>query len=144
MRTARCRDGTGSPPRPRQEGPEPRREGGTVTGEPSALKGACWVRREAARKRPAPIRVRDLAAQPTLLSGSLPVALLGTARCSARARRPSVLQAGHMPSWRGSSERYALPTVAAEAIGCCCCCQRLVVFSSPWSPRRRDSVLSYP
>src|SRR6476646_10008606 len=27
---------------------------GTVTGEPSALKGAHWVRREAARKRPAP------------------------------------------------------------------------------------------
>ena len=25
-----------------------------VTGEPSALKGAHWVRREAARKRPAP------------------------------------------------------------------------------------------
>jgi hypothetical protein len=67
MRNARCRDGTGSPPRPRQEGPGPRRERGTVTGEPSALKGACWVRREAARKRPAPIRVRDLAAQPTLL-----------------------------------------------------------------------------
>ena len=50
-----------------RKGPEPRRERGTVTGEPSALKGARWVRREAARKRPAPIRVRDLAAQPTLL-----------------------------------------------------------------------------
>jgi hypothetical protein len=43
MRNARRRDGTGSPPR---------RERGTVTGEPSALKGARWVRREAARKRP--------------------------------------------------------------------------------------------
>ena len=48
MRNARCRDGTGSPPRARQS----RRERGTVTGEPSALKRACWVRREAARKRP--------------------------------------------------------------------------------------------
>ena len=45
MRNARRRDGTGSPPRAR-------RERGTVTGEPSALKGARWVRREAARKRP--------------------------------------------------------------------------------------------
>jgi hypothetical protein len=41
MRNARRRDGPGSPP---------------VTGEPSALKGAHWVRREAARKRPAPTR----------------------------------------------------------------------------------------
>jgi len=52
MRNARRRDGTGSPP---------------VTGEPSALKGAHWVRREAARKGPNPRGVRDLAAQPTLL-----------------------------------------------------------------------------
>ena len=37
-----------------RKGPELRRERGTVTGEPSALKGAHWVRREAARKRPAP------------------------------------------------------------------------------------------
>jgi hypothetical protein len=44
MRNARCRGGTGSPPRAR----------GIVTGEPSALKDARWVRREAARKRPAP------------------------------------------------------------------------------------------
>ena len=57
MRNARRRDGPGSPPRARHER-------GTVTGEPSALKGARWVRREAARKRPAPTRARDLAAQP--------------------------------------------------------------------------------
>jgi hypothetical protein len=29
-----------------------REQRGPVTREPSALKGACWVRREAARKRP--------------------------------------------------------------------------------------------
>jgi hypothetical protein len=44
MRNARRRDGTGSLPR--------ERERGIVTGEPSALKDARWVRREAARKRP--------------------------------------------------------------------------------------------
>jgi hypothetical protein len=36
-----------------RKGPEPRRERGTVTGEPGALKGARWIRRGAARKRPA-------------------------------------------------------------------------------------------
>jgi hypothetical protein len=34
------------------------------------------------------------------------------------------------------------------AVGCCCCChrccQRLVVFPSPWSPRRCGSALSFP
>src|SRR5215468_11997774 len=42
------------PPLPRLHPRQPRRERGTVTGEPSALKDARWVRREAARKRPAP------------------------------------------------------------------------------------------
>ena len=37
---------------PRLHPRQPRRERGIVTGEPSALKGARWVRREAARKRP--------------------------------------------------------------------------------------------
>jgi hypothetical protein len=54
------------PPLPRLHPRQSGRERGTVTGEPSALKGADWVRREAARKRPAPTRARDLAAQPTL------------------------------------------------------------------------------
>jgi hypothetical protein len=31
------------------------------------------------------------------------------------ARRPSAFQAGHIPSWRKFSERYALPTVAADS-----------------------------
>ena len=29
--------------------------------------------------------------------------------------RPSAFQAGHIPSWRESSERYALPTVAVDS-----------------------------
>ena len=33
--------------------------------------------------------------------------------CTLIARRPSVFQAGHMPSWRGSCGCYALPLVAA-------------------------------
>ena len=39
---------------PRAHPRKPRREHGIVTGEPSAPKGARWVRRKAARKRPAP------------------------------------------------------------------------------------------
>ena len=35
------------------------------------------------------------------------------ARWSGAVARPSVFQAGHIPSWRGSCERYALPPVAA-------------------------------
>ena len=56
------------PSLPRLHPRQPRRERGTVTGEPSALKGARWVRREAARKRPRfkILEPRDLAAQPTL------------------------------------------------------------------------------
>ena len=34
-------------------------------------------------------------------------------RWSGAVVRPSVFQAGHIPSWRGSCERYALPPVAA-------------------------------
>src|SRR6476646_266803 len=34
-----------------------------------------------------------------------------------RGRRPSAFQAGHIPSWRGSSERYALSPVAAGSRG---------------------------
>ena len=55
---------------PRPHPREPRRERGIVTGEPSASKGARWVRRKAARKRPALItRERDLAAQPIRFLG---------------------------------------------------------------------------
>src|SRR5277367_6910247 len=71
MRNARRRDGTGSPPRERDRG--------VVTGEPSALKDARWVRREAARKRPGfRIPEPDLAAQPTL---SRPAWKVGSEDC---------------------------------------------------------------
>jgi len=36
-------------------------------------------------------------------------------RCCTRSQaRPSAFQAAHIPSWRGLSERYALPMVAAD------------------------------
>jgi hypothetical protein len=37
------------------------------------------------------------------------------ANCTLLARRPSAFQAGHIPSWRESSERYALPTIAVDS-----------------------------
>ena len=39
--------------------------------------------------------------------------LITLANCTLIARRPSAFQAGHIPSWRGSCERYALSSVAA-------------------------------
>jgi hypothetical protein len=38
---------------------------------------------------------------------------LAPPRCAVLTRRPSVFQAGHIPSWRGSCECYALSQVAA-------------------------------
>jgi len=38
--------------------------------------------------------------------------LMTLANCTLIARRPSFFQAGHIPSWRGSCERYALLPVA--------------------------------
>ena len=47
--------------------------------------------------------------------------------------RPSAFQAGHMPSWRGSCERYALSPVAAA------CRWSLLLLSPLLSTRRRPS-----
>ena len=41
--------------------------------------------------------------------------------------RPSVFQAGHIPSWRGSCESYALSAVAAVSGGCCQRCAAAAV-----------------
>ena len=40
--------------------------------------------------------------------GALLVSFVGAARCAVPTRRPSAFQAGHIPSWRGSCECYAL------------------------------------
>ena len=47
-------------------------------------------------------------------------------------------QAGHIPSWRGSGERYALPTVAAG------CRWSLLLLSPLLSTRRKPSVATGP
>ena len=52
--------------------------------------------------------------------------------------RPSAFQAGHIPSWRGSGERYALPTVAAG------CRWSLLLLSPLLSTRRKPSVATGP
>ena len=44
--------------------------------------------------------------------------------CTLIARRPSAFQAGHIPSWHKSSERYALSPVAADS-------GRLLLLLSP-------------
>jgi hypothetical protein len=46
-------------------------------------------------------------------TGALRVSFVGAARCAVPTDRPSVFQAGHIPGWRGSWERYALSPVAA-------------------------------
>jgi hypothetical protein len=51
--------------------------------------------------------------------------------------RPSVFQAGHIPSWRGSCECYALSLVAAD-------CRWLLLLSPLLSTRRRPSVSKRP
>src|SRR5262245_33489869 len=40
-------------------------------------------------------------------TGALSVSFVGAARCAVPTRRPSVFQAGHIPSWRESCECYA-------------------------------------
>ena len=45
--------------------------------------------------------------------GHAPVMRRPDSRRSGAVERPSVFQAGHIPSWRGSCERYALSPVAA-------------------------------
>jgi hypothetical protein len=47
-----------------------------------------------------------------VLSCCTGVSLVGAARCAVPTRRSSVFQAGHIPSWRRSYERYALSPVA--------------------------------
>jgi hypothetical protein len=65
-----------------------------------------------------------------LLSGGVAVlcccigSLLDSAKCSARARRPSAFQAGHIPSWHRSCESYALSPVAGA-------CRWLLLLLSP-------------
>jgi hypothetical protein len=45
--------------------------------------------------------------------GHAPVVRRPGSRRGGAVERPSAFQAGHIPSWRGSRERYALPPVAA-------------------------------
>jgi hypothetical protein len=52
--------------------------------------------------------------------------------CTLIARRPSANEAGHIPSWRGSCERYALSPVAAA-------CRWSLLLLSRLSTRRRLS-----
>jgi hypothetical protein len=46
-------------------------------------------------------------------TGALGVSFGGAARCAVPTRRPSVFQAGHIPSWRRSCKRYAPSPIAA-------------------------------
>jgi len=48
-------------------------------------------------------------------TGELRVSFVGPARCAVPTCRPSAFQAGHLPSWRGSCECYALSSVAAAS-----------------------------
>ena len=47
--------------------------------------------------------------------GHAPVVRRPGSRWGGAVERPSAFQAGHIPSWRGSCERYALPPVAADS-----------------------------
>ena len=75
-----------------------------VTGIEPAL--SAW---ESDRSRP--IRPAEQPTSGTVSSRECP--LMTLVNCTLIARRPSVFQAGHIPSWRGSCERYALSPVAA-------------------------------
>ena len=89
-----------------------------VTGEPSALKGAHWVRREAAGKGPHHTG-RDLAAQPTLL-----LCLLIGSRAGRDAHSPTFRFSGrplpksskYLRASRAVAGRCRLPLVAAVAV----------------------------
>ena len=88
-----AQDPRGLPTLPRGHPRNPSHASGVIAGEPSALKGARWVRREAARKRPDfTTGEPDLAAQPTL-----------STRASSPPRSTST------PTSRSSSERSIAP-----------------------------------
>ena len=48
-------------------------------------------------------------------TAALPVSFVGAARYAMPTCRPSVFQAGHIPSWRRSCERYALSPIAGAS-----------------------------
>jgi hypothetical protein len=68
-------------------------------------------------------------------TGALPVSFVGVVRCAVPTRRPSAFQAGHIPSWRESCERYALSSVADV-------CRWLLLLLSPLLRRQGSPALS--
>ena len=82
-----------------------------VTGEPSALKGAHWVRREAARKRPAPHGAGPRrAAHPVTVPASLARTSVVVLTADLPFFRPDI-----SPSRHTTCERRALLSVAAAS-----------------------------
>jgi hypothetical protein len=96
-----------------------------VTGIEPAL--SAW---ESDRSRP--IRPAEQPTSGTVSSRECP--LMTLVNCTLIARRPSVFQAGHIPSWHGSCERYALSPVAAA------CRWSLPLLSRLLSTRRRPPI----